>query len=275
MKKLFFALFCLILLSSHDLYLKTDHYFMKPDQPGELYLFNGTIDKSENSIDRDRMIGSKIVGPNYDFQPEDMDWYDKNNATFLAFKTGASGTYAAGVTTKPKALELTAEEFNEYLEHDGVLDVLESRKINGKLNNVAVEKYAKHVKVLFQVGNTHSDHYKTNFGYPLEFIPLENPYRTEVNDELLFELRKNNKPLKDHLVYFGFEGESSHKADDHQTDEEHQHDERSARTDESGRFTVKIDHSGAWFIRTINMVESSEEGIDYESNWATLTFEIK
>jgi len=180
---------------------------MKQDQPGELFLFNGTIDKSENSIDRERMKGSKIVGPDYAFQPEDIDWYDKDNATYLSFKTGKSGTYSAGVSTRAKSIELTAAEFNEYLEHDGVLDVLKERKEKGISDKAAIELYAKHVKVLFQVGNSTSDHYKTNFGYPVEFIPVTNPYKARVNDEIIFEFRKNNKPVKGHLVYFGFEGE--------------------------------------------------------------------
>jgi len=275
MKKLTFAIICLLLLSSHDLYFKTSNYFMKPDQPGELFLFNGTIDKSENSIDRDRMIGSKIIGPNYEFQPEEMDWYDKDNATFLSFKTGSAGTYSAGVSTKANSIELGAKEFNEYLEHDGVLDVIKERKEKGILDKGAVELYAKHVKVLFQVGNTQSDHFNTNFGYPVEFIPVTNPYKARLNDAIVFEFRKNNKPVKGHLVYFGFEGEDTHTAGDHEAAADHTHGTRSTRTDELGRFTVKIDHQGLWYVRTINMVESKKEGIDYESNWATLTFEIR
>lgn len=248
---------------------------MKPDQTAELFLFNGTIESSENSIDRDRMIGSKIVGPDYAFIPEEMDWYDKSNATFLSFKTGNSGTYSAGVSTKANSIELSAEDFNEYLDHDGVLDILKDRKEKGILDKGAVEQYAKHVKMIFQVGNSQSDHFETNFGYPVEFIPITNPYKARVNDEIVFEFRKNNKPAKGHLVYFGLEGEETHSADDQQDTADHSHGTRSARTDESGRFTVKIDHKGVWYVRTINMVESKKEGIDYESNWATLTFEIR
>ena len=30
-----------------------------------------------------------------------------------------------------------------------------------------------------------------------------------------------------------------------------------------------------WYVRAINMVKPPAEDVDYESNWATLTFEIK
>ncbi len=275
MKRFFIPLLMLMLLSSHDLYFKTSHYFMKPDNPGELFLFNGTFNKSENSIERDRMVGSRIIGPDYDFTPQDKNWYDKNNVTFLKFVTGNSGTYSAGVSTKGRSIELSAEEFNDYLEHDGVLDVLNERKKKGILDKNAVELYAKHVKILFQVGTSTSEHFMTNFGYPLEFIPLSNPYKAKINDEISFELIKNSKPLKNHLVYFGVEGASAHQADDHLHEDYHSHDTQSAVTNDLGRFTVKIDHKGVWYIRTIHMVESTEKGIDYESNWATLTFEIR
>ncbi len=269
MKKIFLALFLFLLLSSHDLYFKTGHYFMEPDFPGELYLFNGTFDKSENSIDRDRMIGSRIVGPDYDLVPDDDDWYDKNSATFLNFITGRSGTYSAGISTRPRTIELTAEEFFEYLVHDGVLDIVALREKQGKLSHDAVEKYSKHVKTIFQVGDVRSDHYKTYFGYPVEFMPLVNPYEIKKGSELPMQLMQNDAPLQNHLVYFGYRNKFTESSEDLYKQEQ------SARTDESGMFIIPINHRGIWYVRTINMVESDEEGINYESNWATLTFEIR
>ena len=32
--------------------------------------------------------------------------------------------------------------------------------------------------------------------------------------------------------------------------------------------------SGAWYVRIIHMVPVEEEGVDYESLWATLTFAV-
>ena len=33
--------------------------------------------------------------------------------------------------------------------------------------------------------------------------------------------------------------------------------------------------TASWSLRLIRMVKVAEEGVDYESNWATLTFEAK
>lgn len=270
MKKLTISAVCIVLLCSHDLYLKTDSYFLNTNQNSEVFIYNGTFDKSENSISRDRIISATIMGPEYNFEAKDADWYEKDKATHLKFKTGKSGTYLASVNTKARVFELTAEDFNGYLEHDGVLDVLEARKKNGKLNDAAVESYAKSAKVLLQVGDNNSDDYKDVMGYPVEFIPTTNPYKAKSGSKITFQLLKNRKPLAGQLVYVGNRAPSA-KPDAHG----HTHDDASVRTNENGEFTIEIDHTGYWYLRTIDMVESEDPNIDYVSNWATLSFEIK
>jgi hypothetical protein len=46
------------------------------------------------------------------------------------------------------------------------------------------------------------------------------------------------------------------------------------RTDGEGVAQVEVTHSGRWYVRLIRMLPSDDEGVDYESNWATLTFEV-
>ncbi|MGB5699688.1 MAG: hypothetical protein WBM49_07540, partial [Muriicola sp.] len=50
--------------------------------------------------------------------------------------------------------------------------------------------------------------------------------------------------------------------------------ETALRTDQNGEVSFTISNKGSWYIATIHMLESIEESIDYESNWATLTFEV-
>ena len=45
-------------------------------------------------------------------------------------------------------------------------------------------------------------------------------------------------------------------------------------TDAEGVMLFELTHAGRWYLRLIHMVEVDEEGVDYESNWATLTFEV-
>ena len=48
-----------------------------------------------------------------------------------------------------------------------------------------------------------------------------------------------------------------------------------ARTDSAGVARFAIGASGKWFVKFIHMVPVGRDSIDYESKWATLTFEVR
>lgn len=269
MKRSIIGVCCIFILCSHDLFLKTHSYFLESERASELFLFNGTFDKNENTITRDRITKAKILGPDYDFTPGISSWYDKDGVTYLRFTTGAPGTYAGGVSTLPRMIALSAKEFNEYLEHDGVVDVLSHRNKAGELDKPARESYAKHVKILFQVGEIQSNQYQAVFEYPLEFLALDNPYKKMAGDNITFQLLKDGKPLAQQSVYLG------HRASGSSSPHQHVHDEKSFRTDKDGKIIIKADHSGYWYLKTIHMVKGDGIQFDYVSNWATISFEIR
>ncbi|MEL6975643.1 MAG: DUF4198 domain-containing protein, partial [Bacteroidota bacterium] len=168
-------------------------------------------------------------------------WQDQDSTiTQLTFTTGEAGTYVAGVSTKARNIELTADKFNDYLEHDGILDMLKARKENNLLDQDAIESYQKHVKAIYQVGDTKTDDWKTVLGYPIEFVPLANPYEKYSGDSLTVKLLLDGKPLSNQLVYADHIPTShTHKHEDH----EHHHDghEHSHQHDEKGH---SHDHDG-------------------------------
>ncbi len=281
MKHILFCFLTVILLSSHDMYLKLGTYFLEPNSDSIIELFNGTFERSENVITRDRMIDVSLVGNGERMQVDTSAWFEKeDDATYLGFTTGATGTWVAGVSTRPRTLGMSGEDFNDYLEHDGVLDMLESRRRNFTLADSAVERYSKHVKTVFQVGDERSDDYKVELGYPIEFVLLENPYNMHPGHKLPVKLLYNQQPLANQLVYVGSKstsGEHTHDGETHSHDDnaDHTHDElKQLRTDEEGMLNVMISSEGIWYLRTIHLVEVEEEGLTHESNWATISFAV-
>ena len=301
------------------MFLKMDSFFLKSNTTATIKLYNGTFDKSENAIAKYRMADVSILGNGNLQHPDTTQWMDIEKFTVLNFKTGEAGTYVAGVSSKSNSIKMSAKDFNEYLKHDGVLDMLEWRTQNKAMDKPAVEKHSKHVKAIFQVDDKKTDDWKTPLGYPIEFIPLSNPYDLAVGQTLQVKLLKNGQPLVNQLVYAGVaekehahaggkahshdkEAEHahaddkahshdkgkekakahshgdhkahSHEAEAKETEAEHRHDENQLTTNAEGILTLKADHEGFWFLRTINMVLSNETGFTHESNWATLTFEV-
>lgn len=215
MKRLLFVLAAVVLFSSHDMYLKLDTFFLQPNTSANIQLFNGTFDESENSIARNRMIDVSLVGNGTRTKVDTTQWSDQDNATILSFTTGDAGTWVAGVSTHSRDFAMDAQAFNDYLKHDGVLDMLKWRTENNALEQDAVERYSKHVKTIFQVGDTRTDDWQTTLDYPIEFVPMSNPYDLHAGDMLKVKLLWQGKPLVGQLVYVDSDQAAHSHGDEH------------------------------------------------------------
>ena len=301
-----YLLLATIVLCSHDLYLKMETYFLQPYQEVSLSLYNGTFENSENIITRDRMLDASIVALGERVAINPNQWQDQDSTiTHVRFKTGEAGTYLAGVSTKARNIELTADKFNSYLEHDGVLDMLEYRSKNNLLDQDAVESYQKHVKAIYQVGDVKTNDWETVLGYPIEFVPLANPYQKYSGDNLEVQLLLDGKPLPNQLVYANYvKSTHAHSHSDHSHDHDHggeahshdhahshgdhEHDHESEskeththssgqqlRTNDQGIVTVNLPRDGIYYLRTIHMIDITDrDELTHQSKWATLTFEV-
>lgn len=254
----------------HDMFLVVADHDVTAHSSTRVDLFNGTFEKSENVIDRDRMIDVSIVdGAGAATHPGEGAWQEEGNVTVLPFQTGAPGTYVVGVSTRARMIELSGKDFNDYLEHDGVLDVLAARRDDGTLDEAANERYSKHVKTILQVGDSPTESFSHRLGYPIEIVPATNPATLQAGDTLDVLILADGEPVAGQLVYASYEGFHAHgDSGDHQ-------EAVSTRTNESGVASIPVSRPGRWYARLIRMVEVDEEGVDYESNWATLTFEVR
>ena len=286
--KSFYLLFTLTLLCSHDLYLKMETYYLQPNQETTLILYNGTFESSENIITRDRMLDASVVAQGERVAIDSGQWQDQDSTiTQVTFNTGEAGTYVAGVSTKARNIELTADKFNSYLEHDGVLDMLEQRTNNNLLDQDAVESYQKHVKAIYQVGDVKTNDWNTVLGYPIEFVPQANPYEKYSGEKLEVQLLLEGEPLSNQLVYADYLSTShSHSHDHahdggehehaHETGETHTHTSgQQLRTNDQGIAAVDLSEDGIYYLRTIHMVNVTDsDELTHRSKWATLTFEV-
>ncbi len=266
-------------VSAHTMFLKLDSFFLEPNSTGTVQLINGDFDLSENVIARDRMLDVSVVGPGGTMHPPGSAWSDSAvfhwspdsvDTAVLRFATGGAGTYLIGVSTTARVITLTGEEFNDYLVHDGLFDTIEERGAAGTTDNEATERYSKHVKAVVQVGGARSGEWATELGYPAEFIPLRNPYELSRGDQLRVRFLRAGEPVADQLVYASYEGYHSHDAAGEHVEAV------TTRTNADGIATIPLNGTGRWYVRTIHMAETNAEpDVDYESNWATLTFEVR
>ena len=97
----------------------------------------------------------------------------------LTYKLANEGTHLFSMTSNQAYIELDAKKFNEYLEEDGIDDILALRKKNNELEKPSRENYSRYAKLLVQSGNKPDDVYKRKLNLKVEIIPLANPYTLE------------------------------------------------------------------------------------------------
>jgi uncharacterized GH25 family protein len=249
---------------AHDMFFRLQHYFVSAGDKVRAPLLNGTFSKSENSIAWDRVTDLSVTSPAGRVKQDSAHWDTKTDTSWLSFTTGKPGTYLIGLSTGKKELDETGKDFNEYLRTDGVPDVLAERTKAGELGKAVRERYSKHVKAVLQVGAARSGEWGTVLGYPAELVPMSNPADLKKGDELALRCLVDGKPMPGQFVLYGGRGAGESRIEG-----------RSARSGDDGVVRVKFDRAGVWYVKFIRMVPLHEAKVNYESKWATITFEVR
>lgn len=252
-------------LFAHDLFLKLDRFVVSVNEKVSIKILNGSFMDSEGAVAFARLKDVSVVGPTGDIShPAETNFTKDETTAFLNLQPQNEGTYLVGLYTMKREIDLKAKDFNGYLEEDGIPDILAERKRAKALNKDVRERYSKHVKTIFQAGDKLTDNYKTVLGYPVEIVPQNNPYGLKAGDAFEFLCLKDGKPLRNQFVMSGHEDKDGKLVAG-----------TNVRTDKNGVAKITLDGVGKWYVKFIQMQPLKEPKLDYESKWATLTFEIK
>ena len=144
------------------------------------------------------------------------------------------GPAVIGYRSKGSLLEGSPEKFAKFLKEEG----LERFAPNGKYR----ERFFRYAKTI--LGDR-----DTRFGYRLELV-------TDANGATLYF---ENKPLAGALVTAIARDDGARI---------------SARTDAKGRVKLALPHNGVWLVKSTYLVTAApDSGVDWESLWASVTFE--
>jgi uncharacterized GH25 family protein len=250
--------------AAHDLFLKLDSFFVSVNEKISVKVLNGSFMDSEGVVSFQRLKDVSVVSPaGTRLNPKETDFTKDEKTSYLNLQPSEEGNYVAGLSTMPREIDLKAKDFNEYLREDGIPDTLAERRRKKELTKDVRERYSKHVKMIFQVGGKQSDNYKTTLGYPVEIVPQSNPYTLKTGDTFEFLCLKDGKPLTNQFVMTGRDEGGRLIVGEN------------VRTDKKGVAKIKLSGAGKWYVKFIQMTRLTDPKLNYESKWATLTFEIR
>jgi uncharacterized GH25 family protein len=251
-------------LFAHDLFIKLHSYFLKPGAAVKVPVLNGTFTSSENAIERRRIADLSLVTPAGRTALDTTAVSARGDSTFLAIRLGGPGTYVLGISTRPSEIALAGKQFTDYLREEAVPDILDDRARAGISADSARERYSKHVKAVFQVGTEYTSSFATPLGYPAELVPLDNPYALKRGGSLRVRALVDGRAVAGQAVLTGGRTRTGARIA-----------ARELRTNAEGVAEVPLTARGQWYVKFIRMTPADGNHRDYESKWATLTFEFK
>ncbi len=155
-------------------------------------------------------------------------------------------------------VEMPAEEFNRYLEHEG---------INGPRAQRATERerYWRFLKLLGRVGTDNETDLHHRFtGAQFEIVLLQNPFTLAPGDEQIVQLLFDTRPLAGSTVFALHRG-----ADGTLT-------KLTATTDMRGVARFTLTQPGMWLIRSVHLRPCKGcKDVDWESFWASYSFALE
>jgi uncharacterized GH25 family protein len=173
----------------------------------------------------------------------------------------APGLYHLVYDSSRASIELAGPEFEKYLAEEGLERISRLRAERGQTAAKAREVFSRCAKSLVAVGGKGAGGHDRVLGLPLELVPEASPSSLTRGGSLPVRLLQEGKPLEGALVVALRRGEPARRI--------------SARTDAGGRVMLSLDLPGVWLVKAVHMVPAPEEtGADWESFWASLTFEV-
>ena len=171
------------------------------------------------------------------------------------------GLFLIGYRSQRTPITLEPEKFEKYLADEGLDHVLSARKSRGEQGKAGLEVYSRCAKSLIAVGGTGKAGFDQALGFTLEILAESNPLKLSAGQTMRVRVLHEGKPLAGSLV----KAIALEDPDNTLT----------ARSGKDGRVSLQLPRKGVWLIKVVHMVPAPKEtGADWESLWASLTFEV-
>lgn len=258
MRKILIFLFIFNFVYAHDYWLRPQKFILSKGDTLIVHLYVG--DKLKAEIERELQME---MTEKFELVKNDgiVDLLSQANDKSLPILKREIDFDGLGLIVMERGwahIELNAQEFNEYLKHEGITDI----KIDSK-NGVQKERYRRYLKSLVLSGEeVKGEIYKKVLGQRLEIVLLKNPYLLKVGDDLEVQVLFEGKPLVNKIVTLYSTGQNDVF-------------EQRVKTNKNGVAKFKVKNSGFQLVRLVHLRKCENcDDINWESFWASFSFEI-
>lgn len=259
-------------LAAHDFWLEPSTFAPGVDEAVRIHLRIGERFAGE-SLARNGSLIEKfvIVGPSGERPVPGRDGMDPAGLVRL----DAPGIWFIGYRSRPSAVELTPEKFEQYLREEGLEHIIEERVARKETMLPVRERFSRSVKSLLRYGGDQAvQGYDRALGMTLEFVLDADPARAS-GGRVPVRLLRDGRPLPGALVVaYCRDSSATVPGSASQSKANESQEALRARTDKDGRIVLPVS-SGVWLLKSVYMERAAAgSGADWESVWSALTFKV-
>ena len=248
--------------SAHEFWIQPDSFTPPAGQPLAVRLFVGSpgslqeVPRRQNHLVRFEILrlSDRMGGP----VPGVF-----GSAPAGQLPSVAPGRHVVVYQGGPSLIEMPAGRFEGYLVEEGLARIVAERVRRDETLRPGRESYGRYAKALLRAGRPGNGAVDVDVevGLPIEFVPSSNPFSWRAGDSFEVRLVLDGQPLADQQVKLI-----------HLVDRELQ---ILFRTDAAGAVSLRPPRAGPWMLASVFMRRAaSAESHDWESLWASLTFEL-
>jgi uncharacterized GH25 family protein len=244
---------------AHDTWLIPDQFNLAPKSTVTLDMTSGMEFPKLDAAPKPERVKSancRLAGKSFEIT-------DKSAAPHsLQFKAELAdeGVATFWVKLPPRAIELTPDQVKEYLDEVDAPEALRQEWAAMKEPRWR-ESYTKHPKTFALVGKPQSDRsWAEPVGMFLEIVPEKDPTALKAGDDFPVRVLKDDAPFPGFSLNAVSAGEARGET---------------RKTDTDGRVTFRLSKDGRWLLRGTDIRKSSQPDTDWESDFTTLTLEVK
>lgn len=263
-------------LSAYDFWLTLNPFVFTRGEWATVTIAQGdafptaTVPMDARQIDQIVIVrpqGTRTTNDQSNLRPELL----KHLAFDVHLSAKQPGTAVVVVSTKPEYASVGATAFTSYLRSVRLDAIIAERQRRGEGVRSGRERFTVQPKALMRIGEPPaSDRSQAvrAVGAPLvlEIVPARDPYTLKAGEGLPVQVLFEGAPAAGVplvATYATFRGKPGEYA-------------WSGRTDTTGRASIPMTMAGQWLVRAVHMrrVEGDPKA-DWESFWASLTFELR
>lgn len=182
---------------------------------------------------------------------------------FGALELQRDGTTLLAYESEPARVYLRAPEFEAYLVEEGLEAIVAARAERGESSKMGLEQYVRCAKALLRTPDAPLEDRVA--GLPFELVAAGDLAPLAAGGTLVVDVRFRGEPLAGVRVVA--------------LERDHRDAPVAARSDANGRVELPLPQGGFWLVKAVHMARlegavAAETRLDWQSWWASLTFEV-